>query len=63
MTDQRILERVFQIAGSGEVSNTAAVRRRLRDEGYTFAEVAAALEGQQIQGKLRAAIKAARRPG
>jgi hypothetical protein len=63
MANQHLLERAFEIAASGTVSTTTELRRQLGAEGFSFSEVAAALEGQHVQGQLRAAIKAARAQG
>ena len=60
MSDRRIVERALDIARSGKVSNATQIRRQLAAEGFTFFEVAGALDGRHMQGQLRAAIKAAR---
>ena len=63
MLERRLLERAFEIAKSGCVLNTAQLRRRLRDDGYTLSEIAAQLDGRQTGDTLRALMKSARQPG
>jgi hypothetical protein len=52
------LERVFQLARSGQVANIEDIKKRLKREGYQVS--AAAFEGLSIRSQLRGLIKAAR---
>jgi hypothetical protein len=49
------LERAFQLARAGYVSNVDEIRKQLRREGYDWR----ALEGPSLQSQLRELIKAA----
>lgn len=39
MSNHSLLERAFDLAGSGSVSSIERIRRKLVEEGYTYAEV------------------------
>jgi hypothetical protein len=51
------LERAFQLAKSGQVSNVEDIRTRLKREGYDARED---LVGRSLKSQLRDLIKAAR---
>jgi hypothetical protein len=50
------LERAFQLARSGQVSNVEDVRKRLKQEGY---DANAVYVGQSLRTQLKNLIKAA----
>jgi len=50
------LERAFQLARSGQVSNVEDIRKRLKQEGY---DANAVYVGQSLKTQLRDLIKAA----
>ena len=50
------LERAFQLARSGQVSNVHDIRKRLKQEGYDARVVDA---GRSLQSQLRELIKVA----
>ena len=51
------LERAFQLARSGQVSNVEDIRKRLKQEGY---DANAVYIGPSLKAQLRDLIKAAR---
>ena len=54
------LERALFLAQTGEVLSLGQIRKRMAKEGYSFADIAAALDGQITKRKLRDVISAAR---
>jgi hypothetical protein len=52
---QTVLERAFEVARSGEVEDTSALKTRLSKEGYEISQ----LEGSSLMRQLRDAIAAA----
>ena len=50
------LERAFQLAGSGTITNLSDIRKALKSEGYHDDE----LQGNVLLKQLREAVKAAR---
>jgi len=51
-----VLERAFQLANSGRCASLADLRRRLKVEDYSVAQIA----GRELTRQLKALIKAAR---
>ena len=60
MSDDQVLQRALALAHSGRVSGTTEIRRCLASEGFSYAQIAAVLDGRGMQRILRAAMKAAR---
>ena len=54
------LERALFIAQTGDVISLGQIRKRMAKEGYSFADIAAALDGQITKRKLRDVISAVR---
>jgi hypothetical protein len=59
MSNQRFLERAFQLAESGTVENVTAIREALVRQGYTHKETAQ-LGGTTLSKQLMARIAAAK---
>ena len=47
-----VVERAFDLARSGECGNVAAIRVRLKTEGYGAGEISSYLQGRTIAGSL-----------
>ena len=54
MPEKPIVERAFELARSGEFKSTAALRKRLKAEGYGQRAIIDRLAGRGIQTQLRA---------
>ena len=59
---ERLIERAFQLAASGEADSIYEIRKRLHSEGHTHFD-ARVLDGRALQRQLRTLIRtAAARP-
>ena len=56
MPEKPIIERAFELARSGEFKSTAALRKRLKEEGYRQRAIVDQLAGRGIQTELRALL-------
>lgn len=56
-SDDRIIERAFELARSGDCASVAAIRAQLKKEH--FAAIEDHLEGASIRGQLRSLIQKA----
>ena len=47
-----VVERAFELARSGDCASVAAIRLRLKTEGYGAGEISSHLQGRSIAGSL-----------